>query len=68
LNDWYEPFFTERPNELCRRAAGPELTAADVAFVQSQLRLQAGTRILDVPCGSGQHTIATGPGSIRFSV
>jgi cyclopropane fatty-acyl-phospholipid synthase-like methyltransferase len=67
LNDWYETFFTELPNEFWRRAAGPEMTAADVAFVESRLRLPAGARILDVPCGSGRHTLALAAAGYRVT-
>jgi SAM-dependent methyltransferase len=67
LNDWYESFFTELPNEFWRRAAGPALTAADVAFVESQLRLERGARILDVPCGSGRHSIALAAAGYRVT-
>ncbi|MFI5908553.1 class I SAM-dependent methyltransferase [Dactylosporangium sp. NPDC051541] len=55
---WYSQFFTELPNEFWRRAATPEMTAADVDFVEGQLRLTPGARVLDVPCGSGRHSIA----------
>lgn len=67
LNDWYESFFTELPNEFWRRAAGPQLTAADVAFVQARLRLAPGARILDVPCGSGRHTLALAAAGYRVT-
>lgn len=55
---WYADFFTELPNEFWRRAAAPQLTAADVAFVQERLGLAPGSRLLDVPCGSGRHSLA----------
>ncbi|WP_250281402.1 MULTISPECIES: SAM-dependent methyltransferase [unclassified Frankia] len=56
--EWYTRFFTELPNEFWRRAATPELTAADIAFVERHLGLAAGSRILDAPCGSGRHSLA----------
>ncbi|MFC4999785.1 SAM-dependent methyltransferase [Dactylosporangium cerinum] len=55
---WYADFFTELPNEFWRRAAVPELTTADVGFVQERLGLAPGSRLLDVPCGSGRHSLA----------
>ncbi|GAA3454755.1 SAM-dependent methyltransferase [Dactylosporangium matsuzakiense] len=55
---WYSQFFTELPNEFWRRAATPEMTAADVDFAERELRLSPGARVLDVPCGSGRHSIA----------
>ncbi|MET7398871.1 class I SAM-dependent methyltransferase [Dactylosporangium sp. NPDC005572] len=57
-HQWYETFFSELPNEFWRRAAGPELTAADIRFVEQRLGLRRGARILDVPCGSGRHALA----------
>ncbi len=55
---WYADFFTELPNEFWRRAASPGSTGADVAFVEQRLGLIRGSRILDVPCGSGRHSLA----------
>ena len=55
---WYADFFTELPNEFWRRAVPPEATAADVAFITDRLALPPGSRILDVPCGSGRHSLA----------
>lgn len=54
---WYETFFTELPNEFWRRATTPELTTAEVDFVERSLELKPGSRIVDVPCGSGRHTL-----------
>jgi SAM-dependent methyltransferase len=54
---WYTDFFTELPNEFWRRAVPPEATAAEVDFVVRRLGLAPGSRILDVPCGSGRHTV-----------
>jgi len=64
---WYRTFFTELPNEFWRRAAGPELTAADIAFAERQLRLDQGARILDVPCGSGRHSLALARAGYRVT-
>ncbi|MCM3883486.1 cyclopropane-fatty-acyl-phospholipid synthase family protein [Frankia sp. R82] len=55
---WYATFFTYLPNEFWRRVATPEWTVAEVDFVESRLGLRAGARILDVPCGSGRHSLA----------
>ncbi|CAI7979922.1 Methyltransferase type 11 [Frankia sp. Hr75.2] len=56
--EWFTEFFTELPNEFWRRAATPEMTAADVDFVETRLGLAPGSRIIDVPCGSGRHSLA----------
>lgn len=55
---WYANFFTELPNEFWRRAARPEMTEADIAFLEHNLAPQPGARIIDVPCGSGRHSLA----------
>ena len=55
---WYEHFFTELPNEFWRRAASPEMTRADIDFLVDRLALKPASRILDVPCGSGRHSLA----------
>ncbi|MDO9484930.1 MAG: methyltransferase domain-containing protein [Actinomycetota bacterium] len=57
-DEWYVNFFTELPNEFWRRVASPEMTQADVAFIETHLNLHPGARILDVPCGSGRHAFA----------
>jgi len=56
--DWYTEFFTELPNEFWRRAAPPESATAEIDFVEHQLGLAPGSRIVDVPCGSGRHSLA----------
>ena len=57
-SNWYEGFFTDLPNEFWRRAVPPEATAADIAFIEDHLALPSGSRVLDVPCGSGRHALA----------
>jgi SAM-dependent methyltransferase len=56
-SDWYVDFFTELPNEFWRRAVAAQATAQEVDFIVTRLRLPARARILDVPCGSGRHTL-----------
>jgi SAM-dependent methyltransferase len=55
---WYADFFTELPNEFWRRVVPPEAAAAEVDFIERRLDLPPGSRILDVPCGSGRHALA----------
>ena len=57
-SDWYARFFTELPNEFWRRAVPPQATTAEIDFVGSRLGLHPGSRVLDVPCGSGRHALA----------
>jgi len=55
--DWYRTFFTELSNEFWRGAVPAEATEAEVDFVERHLGLKPGSRIVDVPCGSGRHTL-----------
>jgi SAM-dependent methyltransferase len=40
---------------MWRRAGTAEMTRADVDFIQTELALEPGAHILDVPCGNGRH-------------
>lgn len=55
---WYADFFTELPNEFWRRAVPPEATELDADFIERQLELAPSSKIVDVPCGSGRHSLA----------
>ena len=55
MSDWYTDFFTELPNAFWRAAVPAEATRAEVDFVERACR--PGSRILDVPCGSGRHAL-----------
>ncbi|MDI5982414.1 class I SAM-dependent methyltransferase [Amycolatopsis magusensis] len=54
---WYVDFFTELPNEFWRRAVSPEVTVEEIDFVEERLGLAPRSRVLDVPCGSGRHSL-----------
>jgi len=56
-SEWYTDFFTELPNEFWRAAVPPETTVAEVDFVVRTAGLAPGARVLDLPCGSGRHTL-----------
>ena len=42
---------------MWRKAVSPEQTRLEVDFLGRVLRLQAGSRVLDVPCGYGRHSL-----------
>jgi SAM-dependent methyltransferase len=42
---------------MWRSAASPEQTRLEVDFLEKNLQLQPGQRILDVPCGFGRHSL-----------
>jgi len=52
---WYEDFFSGLALELWREACTPEQTREEVDFLERVLRLEPGSRLLDVPCGNGRH-------------
>src|SRR3990170_3997791 len=54
---WYESFFQGIALEMWRKAVSPEQTRLEVDFLERVLRLQAGFRVLDVPCGLGRHSL-----------
>lgn len=54
---WYESFFQGIVVELWRKAVSPEETRLEIDFLQRGLMLQTGSRVLDVPCGFGRHSL-----------
>ena len=54
---WYEQFFYGLALEFWRNAVSAEQTTADADFIESELRLPPGSRVLDIPCGNGRHSI-----------
>jgi SAM-dependent methyltransferase len=57
MSAWYADFFTELPNAFWRAAVSPAQTVAEVDFVIRAGELGPGAQVLDVPCGSGRHTL-----------
>ncbi len=57
-DNWYETFFSGINCEMWEKAATPEMTSIEVAFIKDVLNVQPGSAILDMPCGTGRHSIA----------
>ncbi len=56
-DNWYEDFFQGINCELWEKAIPPDVTKQEVDFLLSELNLQKGQQILDIPCGFGRPAI-----------
>jgi SAM-dependent methyltransferase len=56
-HDWYRDFFQGVAVELWHRAVPPQQSALEVDFAWQELGLLPGSRVLDVPCGHGRHSV-----------
>lgn len=65
--DWYETFFQGLALDLWRNAVTKEQTAAEADFIAETLNITGGSRILDVPCGNGRHTIELAQRGFRMT-
>jgi SAM-dependent methyltransferase len=53
-----ESFFSGMFVELWRNVMPHAVTQQEATFLETQLALSPGARVLDVPCGSGRHSLA----------
>ena len=56
--NWYESFFSGINCEMWEKAATQEWTDAEAIFIKDVLNVEPGSAILDMPCGTGRHSIA----------
>lgn len=56
-DNWYEDFFQGINCEIWEKAIPVDTTMQEVDFLISELNLQQGQHILDIPCGFGRHSI-----------
>lgn len=57
-NNWYQYFFDGLALDLWDRVVSSEYTDQEVKFITEVIPLPPGTRVLDMPCGSGRHSVA----------
>jgi ubiquinone/menaquinone biosynthesis C-methylase UbiE len=55
-NEWQKFFDQHAPDYMKNPWTGA--TQAEVDFIEAELKLQPGARILDVGCGTGRHAVA----------
>jgi SAM-dependent methyltransferase len=65
--EWFDNFFQGISLEMWRRAFTPEMTCSEVDFLMAELAVQAGSEVLDVPCGNGRHSIELARRGLRVT-
>ena len=55
MYNWQSNFFCGVALDFWRLAMTPEITAAEVQFLERALAIAPGAKLLDVPCGNGRH-------------
>ena len=55
--EWFETFFQGVAVEFWNRAIPPALTLTEVDFLEKALAPPRGASLLDIPCGSGRHSV-----------
>lgn len=55
--EWFETFFQGVAVEFWNRAMPPALTLMEVDFLEKALAPPPGASLLDIPCGSGRHSV-----------
>ena len=58
--NWWENFFHGIALDFWRAAISDEQTHAEAEFINNQLQLPVGAKLLDVPCGNGRLSIELG--------
>lgn len=55
--NWFQTFFDGLAVELWSEVVKIMPTAAEVDYIEKNLSLTRGAKVLDVPCGSGRHSV-----------
>jgi SAM-dependent methyltransferase len=56
-SNWHKDFFRGVALDMWRQAMTPEQTRVEAEFLLKSLNARDGSRLLDVPCGVGRHSI-----------
>ena len=67
MGEWFTTFFDALVNDFWDAAMPAEATAAEVVYLRQTLALEAGARVLDVPCGRGRHALALAREGVRVT-
>ena len=54
---WWDDFFSGPWRRIQAGGYPPERTSAECDLIQGALGLEAGARVLDIPCGIGRHSV-----------
>ena len=65
MDEWFTTFFDEMANDFWDAAVPAEVTDAEVDYLRRTLRLERGSRVLDVPCGRGRHALPLARGGVE---
>lgn len=65
--EWWRDHFSGLMLDLWGAIVPPERAAGDAAFLERKLGLQAGARVLDVPCGDGRVAIVLAGRGFRMT-
>jgi SAM-dependent methyltransferase len=65
--NWYENFFHGIALDLWRKAVSDEQTKAEADFLVKTLECADGSRLLDLPCGNGRHSLELAKRGFRMT-
>jgi len=55
--EWWREFFSGMAVEFWLRFASEPQTRDEVTFIEKALQLPPGSKVLDIPCGGGRHSV-----------
>ena len=58
MSEWWQDLFDERYLEFYGSLDGPVTADGDAEFIERALDLDRGSRVLDLGCGQGRHSVA----------